>query len=91
MIDKVFLKELGLSEGQADRVLDAVQCERVYHSLLQEAGIPPHIALKIIQVTELGEVHCESEDLMRLKISEEWQDFMRKEIKQDERNSLHRL
>ena len=81
MIDKVFLKEIGLSEEQTGKILDAVQCERVYHSLLHEAGIPPRIAQKIVDITALDEVLGESVDLMRLKVQETWKDFIAKKQK----------
>lgn len=91
MIDEKFLKEVGLSQEQKSLILEAIQKERLYHSILIEEGITPKIALKIIEATQLSEVNDTNEDLLRLKVRETWKDFMRKEEESNEGRSLYRL
>lgn len=77
MIDERLLSSLGLSDEQKRSILEAVEAERVYQSLLCAEGIAPSVSQKIVKATEFREVRGQSEELLMLKIRESWKDFIR--------------
>lgn len=89
MIDEKFLNKIGLSQDQKRSIIEALQAERLYHTVLCEEGVSPIIALKIIDATQLTEVDATNELLLRLKVRETWKDFIVRKEASNERRSIH--
>lgn len=78
MIDEIFLMGVGLTQDQTDAIMNAVNTERIFQRILCEEGISPLIAEKVLHVTTLDEVDVSNLPLLRLKIRETWEGFMKK-------------
>ena len=77
MVDRAYLKSIGLSEDQSGLLLEALDREKRLRVILLQEGISPKIAESILRVTDSEKIDFGNEDLLREKIRVEWADFIK--------------
>ena len=79
MITKEFLIiKLGLTDRQAESVLNSFEKELFYRNLLLDEGISAKLSDKVARLTDVSDICIDEEDLMRDKIRCEWREFIPK-------------
>ena len=79
MVDRKYLERLGLKEGQITLLMDALEKESKFRSLLGKERVSSAVIESIMKVTDLENMDLSNEDLIREKIRLEWGEFIPKQ------------
>ena len=72
MIDDKYLQSIGLDDKQVSLLKDALHRESRYREILLQEGMDPKAAEVIARGTRLEDVDLDNEDLLRIKIRQQW-------------------
>ena len=76
MIDNKYLREIGLNEDQITLLRDRLDRESRYRKILGSEHVM-HIE-EIMKLTDIDSIDFDNDDLLRLKIRTEFEDFIPK-------------
>lgn len=72
MIDDKYLRSIGLDDKQVSLLKDALRRESRYRVILLQEGMEPKAAEVITRGTKLEDIDLDNEDLLRIKIRQQW-------------------
>lgn len=78
MIDNEFLQEIKLNENQIILLKKALDCESRYRQILYQEHVFPEAIEPIVRNTRTYEIDFSNEELLRMKIREEYKGFIRR-------------
>lgn len=80
MLDRKYMQSIGLTDEQIELLQEGIDFEKRYFRAMIDAGVPAKAADLHARMTRSEDIDFSDEELLRLKIREEW-DLNRKVVK----------